>query len=148
MSKIVRPMHFKWQRQPYQKSFGPIFRHVNRVRVAYYPFSPRTRTCLHFQGLIQSRKQPKEKGFESEVEHLPFGKHAVIDLEYRTGEKLTIDAEKYNANQVLEIMKRKRLDMELHMDWVDFSVFTTLEEEAADGGADVDMKKERKDKKK
>lgn len=42
------------------------------------------------QGLLLSRKQPKEKDFQYEIEQLPFGEHAVIDLEYRNGEKVLV----------------------------------------------------------
>lgn len=45
MAKIVRPVFFKWQRNHYQKSFGPIFRHLNKMKIAYYPFSPRIQAC-------------------------------------------------------------------------------------------------------
>jgi hypothetical protein len=41
MAKIVRPVFYKWQQNHHELSLGPFLRHVNKLTVSYYPFSPK-----------------------------------------------------------------------------------------------------------
>eukprot|EP01125_Pyxidicula_operculata_P006697 TRINITY_DN2302_c0_g1_i1.p1 TRINITY_DN2302_c0_g1~~TRINITY_DN2302_c0_g1_i1.p1 ORF type:complete len:166 (+),score=44.69 TRINITY_DN2302_c0_g1_i1:18-515(+) len=149
MAKIVVPKYYKWQLQPYWKSNGPLLRHMSKLTVSYYPHSPNLNSLNQFLSMVHSKKQQiyKEKQFEFKEQQMAFGERAKIDVEYRNGEKLTLDAEGSSWQEIINKLRIKRLDMEEQMDWVMVNTHITIEEEAAMGGA-ADLKKDKDSKKK
>jgi len=47
MAKLVRPLYYKWQLNDYERSIGPILRHVNKMTISYYPMSPKINTITY-----------------------------------------------------------------------------------------------------
>jgi len=145
MSRFFWPEHHKFQRRPWYKNTGPVFRYMKSMTIRYYPFAP---TAVHVSELyrkINTRQQLEhtEKGFKLEQKFENFGYRSTVEAVYRNGEKLTLCGETHNAEDLLKLLMYKRLDLEEQWNWVESKTMLTLEEEAAMFAAKEKKKKDK-----